>query len=594
MKKTHALLTLCLSMLLSSCSLSFSFGPNNSGEGEKTSSASETEGEGDFSYYTGDIEISKAYGEAKVYVGALNSYKYLPCVNFNFAEDVPYVTVKDYYVNFFDSLFGNFFLVSGDEVTNRNTGVSLYFDVGSNSIYTSDYDQFVNFTGISIPVDAFNAGEASADPLSSLDGDSCSYQKGGKTTYKLSAYHAQMVSYEGSIYVPFAFLDAITCNSIGYRFVWNGEDFYLCNSDYLYSNKALTQYGSSFYSGSLCSSVRSESFASYNYYSFLFEMRNFYGRYYALGISDLDAEFERLGLKSKLMSRLPSTADSAIAEVLTKVFADGGHTYFKDRGFGCKYSYATDNDLQGKILEDSRYYKGAQVYNTLGSYREQYGISGSGLYMNGSTALIVFDEFSLNSKGASPTKKNVSADTTSTFAIFYNAFQKISLNSSIKNVVFDVSMNGGGVAVALGHALSFITNDAISLNMKNYHTGATFKEVIYVDNDFDGDATDADSYAGKYDFYIMTSPYSFSCGNAFPCIAKDNGWAKIIGKKSGGGDCIVSQGVSPDGTTWSMSGSTALVHADGSSFDDGAEVDYDLDYSSYYNLSSLDSFLSSM
>ncbi len=593
MKKTHALLTLCLAGLLASCSISFNFGPKSSTESGKSSSTSETEGEDDFSSYSGDIEISKTYSNAKAYFGVLNSYKSLPCVNFSFAEDVPYVTLKDYYENFFDPLFGDFFVVSGDEVSNRNTGVSLYFDVDANSISSLDFDQFVNFTGTPIPVDAFNAGDESTDPLSSLDEKACTYQKGGKTTYKLGSYHAQMVSYEGNIYVPFSFLDTITCADIGYRFVWNGTDFYLCSPDHLYSNRTLTQYGESFYSGSLSSGVRSQSFADYNYYSFLFEMRNFYGRYYALGISDLDAKFESLGLKSKLMSRLPSTADSAIADALAKVFADGGHTYFIDRGFGCKYSYTTDYDLQGKILEDSRYYKGAQVYNTLASYREQYGINGNGLYMSGSTALIVFDEFALNSKGSSPTKRNVTSDTTSTFGIIYNSLKTISLNSSIKNVVFDVSMNGGGLAMALGHALSFLTDDAISLNMKNNHTGATFKEVIYVDNDFDGDTSDKDSYAGKYNFYIMTSPYSFSCGNAFPCIAKENGWAKVIGKKSGGGDCVVSDGVSPDGTTWSMSGNTALIHGDGSSFDSGAEVDYDLDYSSFYNLSSLDSFLSS-
>ncbi len=595
MKKTHVLLTLCLAGLLASCSFSFNVNPKSSESGgEKTSDpSSEVEGEGDFSYYSGSVEISKAYEKAKVYFGALNSYKYLPCVNFNFVEDVPYVTIKDYYSSFFDAFFGDFFRVDGDEVSNRNTGASLCFDVSSNSIYSEDFDQFVNFTGTPIPVDAFNAAGNETDPLSSLEEGSCTYQKGSKITYKLGAYHAQMVSYGGDIYVPFSYLDTVTCAGIGYRFVWNGSDFYLCDSGYLYANQTLTQYGEAFYSGSLNSSARSQSFADYNYYSFLFEMRNFYGKFDTLGISSLDAKFESLGLKSKLTSRLPSIADSAIADALVQVFADGGHTYFENRGFGCKYSYSTDSNLQGKILEDSRYFKGMQAYNLLSNYRASNNITKSGLYMNGSTALIVFDEFSLNSRSASPTKRNVTADTVSTFGIFYNAFKTISMNFSIKNVVFDVSMNGGGAAIALGHALSFITNDAISLNMKNPHTGATFKEVIYVDNNFDGNAKDADSYAGQYNFYILTSPYSFSCGNAFPCIAKDNGWAKIIGKKSAGGDCVVSKGVSPDGTIWSMSGNTALIHADGTSFDSGAEVDYDLDYSSYYNLSKLDSFLSS-
>ena len=583
MKRKRVLLALGLSALLASCSVSFS---------PKTSSKAEEED--DYSLYEGEVEVTKSYPKAKAYLGALNSYKYLPCVNFNLADDVPYVSIEDYYENFFNSIFGKFFRVDGDEVTNQNTGASLYFDVSSNSIYSSDLDQFTNFTGTAIPVDAFNAGDDSSDPLSSFDEELSTYTKGSKMAYKLSTYHAELVSYEGDIYVPFSFLDTITCMEIGYHFVWNGTAFYLYDEDALFTNKTVTLYGESYYSGSLASGSRSQTFADYNYYSFLFMMSNYYGRYDTLGISSLESKFEDLRLKSKLTSRIASTADSAIADALIKVFADGGHTYFKNRGFGVKYSYDDDYELQGKILDDSRYSKGIQAYNTLSSYRALNGITKEGVYMNGSTALIVFDSFSLNSKGTSPTKRNVSSDMVSTFAIFYNSLKTISYNSSIKNVVFDVSMNGGGAAVALGHALSFLTDEPVTLNMKSTHTGATFKEAIYVDNDFDGESDDEDSYAGKYNFYILTSPYSFSCGNAFPCIAKEKGWAKIIGKeKSGGGDCIVSLGVSPDGTSWSMSGNTALIHEDGTSFDSGAELDYTLDYSSYYNLSKLDSFLSS-
>ncbi len=593
MKKTHALLILSLTALLSSCSISFDFGKKSSDDSQNSTSASGAEGEDGYSVYTGEIKVATSYNKAKAYLGELNSSQPLPCVTFTFVEDVPYVTLEDYYLYFFGPVFGEFFSVNGNEVTNRNTGVSLYFDVESNSIYTSDYDQFSNFTGTILPVDIFSAAGDTADPLSLLDEDASTYQKGEKMTYKLGAYHAQLVRYDGSIYVPFSFLDTITCSSLSYRFVWNGNDFYLHDGGYLYDHSALTQYGSSFYSGALNSAARSQSYADYNYYSFLFQMRNFYGRYYTLGVSDLDKEFERLGLKSKLTSRLPATADAAIAEALIKVFADGGHTYFKNRGFGCKYSASTDYELQGKIIEDSRYIKGYQAYNALSSYRKQNNITSEGLYTKNSTALIVFDSFAMNAKGASPTAKNVEGDSVSTFGIIYNALKKISYDSSIKNVVFDVSMNGGGLAPALGHALSFLTDDPICLNTKNPHTGSISKEVIYVDNDFDGDAKSPDSYAGKYNFYILTSPYSFSCGNAFPCLAKDNGWAKIVGQRSGGGDCAVANGISSDGTSWSMSGNTSLLHNDLTSLDDGAEVDYALDYSSYYDLAKLDSFLSS-
>ena len=41
------------------------------------------------------------------------------------------------------------------------------------------------------------------------------------------------------------------------------------------------------------------------------------------------------------------------------------------------------------------------------------------------------------------------------------------------------------------------------------------------------------------EFYIITSNYSYSCGNAFPFCAAAKGLAKIVGQKSGGGECCV-------------------------------------------------------
>ena len=47
----------------------------------------------------------------------------------------------------------------------------------------------------------------------------------------------------------------------------------------------------------------------------------------------------------------------------------------------------------------------------------------------------------------------------------------------------------------------------------------------------------------------MTSNYSFSCGNAFPVYATYNRYAKIIGQRSGGGECAVYGYSFPSGQT---------------------------------------------
>ena len=70
--------------------------------------------------------------------------------------------------------------------------------------------------------------------------------------------------------------------------------------------------------------------------------------------------------------------------------------------------------------------------------------------------------------------------------------------------------------------------------------------VSKADVNLDGKIDENDvTYGNKYKFYILTSSYSFSCGNAFPAYARDNGLATIVGTKSGGGECVVGSSQLP-------------------------------------------------
>ena len=70
-------------------------------------------------------------------------------------------------------------------------------------------------------------------------------------------------------------------------------------------------------------------------------------------------------------------------------------------------------------------------------------------------------------------------------------------------------------------------------------SGSYREECYHVDTNLDGVADDADGFGGQYDFYIMTSGSSYSCGTALPYFAQKEGLAKIIGTQPGGGDCVV-------------------------------------------------------
>ena len=129
----------------------------------------------------------------------------------------------------------------------------------------------------------------------------------------------------------------------------------------------------------------------------------------------------------------------------------------------------------------------------------------------------------------------------STFGLFYDAFATIQKNSNVKKVVIDLSHNGGGEVAALISILGFMSPDG-EVNLTYFHTlnKNYCSEWYHVDTNLDGEFDARDGFGGQYDFYILTSGYSYSCANALPYFAQIDGLAKIIGEQPGGGDCAVA------------------------------------------------------
>lgn len=535
--------------------------------------------------------------DSYIYLGSTSSNFYLPTTYFEDTKDVPYVSLNDFYGDIFSLLVKSSGLknggysVSSGTVTNKANNATMIFDVDSNTIYSDDYDQFVSNSSNSS--DPYNMCSVSTDTLASYS-DKSSYKKGSKITFDLSKYNVKLFKHDNKVYVPFSFIEPIATSFAPFHFSFNGDNFYLMDGSGMRDkNGNLTEYGTSYYSGSLNkSSTRSQSYADYNYNSFLFLMENFEGHFSRLGISSLDSKLDELGIKSKITSTDAETSSEGIAEAINRIFGDGGHTGFTSRGLGCSYNSEKDISLRQDIYNyDTRCVKSRETHNTLSALR---GKLTKNLEISGETAIIRFDSFSLNDKDKSPTKADVENDTTSTFAIIYNSFNTIKQNSSIKNVVFDVSLNGGGALPAMTQALSFMTDDSILLKITNTLTGAVSTIAVDYDNNLDGNTTDNDSYAGKYNFYILSSYDSFSCGNAFPIIAQEYGYAKVIGETSGGGDCSITNTYGADGTSWVMSSDLSMTRKDGSNFDNGATPDIELDSSYFYDAAKLDEKLSSL
>ena len=200
------------------------------------------------------------------------------------------------------------------------------------------------------------------------------------------------------------------------------------------------------------------------------------------------------------------------------------------------------------------------------------------------TAIIRFDRFNVDSAGwsayynGSPSANPDPATVTlpdDTIGIFYKAFYALendeNYKNSVKNVVIDISCNGGGDSDALNFALACLL-DPQSASMLEYDviSGGRKTYTAYCDLNLDG-VIDSNDKKKDYNFAVYTSLLSFSCGNIMPCICSDKG-IKIIGQRSGGGSCFVRHGCTADGFPYQYSGALRISHSDWSNVEGGAAI----------------------
>ena len=105
-------------------------------------------------------------------------------------------------------------------------------------------------------------------------------------------------------------------------------------------------------------------------------------------------------------------------------------------------------------------------------------------------------------------------------------------------------------------------------------TGRGMTFTFEADTNFDGIFDEKDKEL-KYDFNYaaLTTRSSFSCGNLFPSILKDNG-IPVMGATSGGGACAIQAMCTADGFCFQISSFRARLNTlDGDNIDGGVTPD---------------------
>ena len=217
--------------------------------------------------------------------------------------------------------------------------------------------------------------------------------------------------------------------------------------------------------------------------------------------------------------------------------------------------------------------------------------SGSRFYRVGDTGVFVFDSF-LNEV---------------VYAFKWSL--DYAAQNGIKRFVIDVSCNTGGSSAVIIYMMAAITNNKYhdnkwSLKTLETLTGNIISRTAEVDFDLNGEINDLDKdVAYDFEFAVVTSKVSFSCGNLFPVLAKDEGIA-ILGERSGGGTCGLFVLTNPEGMAYTISGYSKYINKDNEDVDMGAPLDYELtsryidsdgkeqtDYSGLYDYESMASLI---
>ena len=150
-----------------------------------------------------------------------------------------------------------------------------------------------------------------------------------------------------------------------------------------------------------------------------------------------------------------------------------------------------------------------------------------------------------------------------------------SLAPTVENVVVDLSYNTGGNVGAVLRIFGYMTEEPIQYHSMNPADGS--KSTYYIESDYT---------AYDYDWYIMTSSVTFSAANLMTSIAKEQGFATIIGKNSSGGASSIGAIYLPDGSSLIISTNNVLstiIDDQYVSVEDGIQVDYQI-----YNVTSDD------
>ena len=522
-------------------------------------------------------------------------------VYYNGKGDIPYfelnsrLTELEEYLNFYNpSGITLNSKIKGNTVTwSRKTdsgSARVIFDFKKNTITFDDLNAFFWREGSSlVGCDGYlknNTDLIQRDEKSSYD------QKGKRLVIDLNKYGIKLLRDEKNYYIPIQTYSDLFYSRFLLYLVFNGENIFISTG---------TSLGELF---DLYKSVEkkkySKEFAEFNYGELCLMFDYLYGMKENHGIKSFDEFFKDTGLDSLIKSRDATGTDLALYEALV-LYIDDLHS-----GLMCT-SYNTDSDKVNSLVDSlpkgSSYSGIGNTWRELTAYREKQFPDGILPYQEvGDTAYITFDVFwfenAISDCSDIPTDEDLPDLGSDTFRLVQYAVNKITNNPEIKNVVLDLSLNGGGMVLAGIYLMAAFLGTG-SLAMKDMTTEARSIASFMADTNIDGVFDEMDTLADRgLNLYCITSGYSISTSNFVATAFKESGKVTLVGRTTGGAPCSVCYVSSASGSILQISGPSCFGFYKNGVFydaDRGVEPDvYIKDMSMIYDREKLSKYLKSI
>ena len=479
----------------------------------------------------------------------------------------------------------------GDKVTlTRENGFFTVLDFEDDTIFFWDYDGFFTSSRSKTLLDLIMPVYETTDFTFMLKTLASNERTGNTVTLDAGDYDIDFVRRGNKYYIPVQTFSDIFLSSCGAGVaLYNTHSliFYLDGIESLYDNTTgkYTKLGKVYYGkdGKYATGKVSEAMSEFSVNEFCFAMDTLYGLKKEHNINSFKEVIVQRDTGLDMYSTNAKKIDRELWNLIYQNIDDIHSRYALS-------SYAAGADYKWKLHE--KYGQGyARDFifafdEELKELRKKYNPDLKIYEEHGDTAYITFDgfDFDLISLGdlfgdEIGKSNNITMDRVhdTIGLISYSVQQILRKDSPIKNVVLDLSINGGGTVDAAAYVVAAFLGKA-SFSVENALSGSLITNNYACDINFDTKFDEDETLAGKgLNLYCLTTKASFFCGNLVPCVFKEDPHVSIIGQKSGGGACTICTISTATGTVLDISGNTRLSYIKNGSFynvDQGAEPDF--------------------